>query len=257
MGWVRLPDEVDTDPDVADMPPAAFKWHVRALAFSNRHLLDGSISRSGLRSLGVPKRVQETLILKGWWLADGERGVTLLKFIELQQKRAEVLDLREKRRRAGQAGGQARAKASASGVLKPPSRPVPSRPEEPPSPPEGASKQKNRRQKTLIPEPFEPSESVLLKAGELGFSRQQELETREEFVDYWRSEGRLKADWNAAYRNQLKRVARQQSLAPRAPSTVREAYQRRRAASEAGPSGDVVGPPETVQKALGLFGGDN
>jgi hypothetical protein len=61
---------------------------------------------------------------------------------------------------------------------------------------------------------FEPDSTTLALATSLGFTIGLERKSRAEFVDYWIGEGKLKSDWQATYRNRLRKVAELRGLKP-------------------------------------------
>jgi len=75
------------------------------------------------------------------------------------------------------------------------------------------------RGKTQCPPDFKPDRTTLGTATSLGFSTALELETRADFIDWWRSAQRPKGDWQATYRNWLRKSARQLGLKPPKPDT--------------------------------------
>jgi hypothetical protein len=114
---------------------------------------------------------------------------------------------------------------------------------------------KASRAQTQCPKDFAPDDTTLATATSLGFSAKLELETRATFADYWRSVGKLKADWQATYRNWLRSDAKKLGLRPPQPDSPQRrlwAEQKRRA--EAPPVQPVAGARETIQSAMMKLG---
>lgn len=91
----------------------------------------------------------------------------------------------------------------------------------PPLPPKGGDgrRAEPRNRGHRLPDDWRPGSDLLEFARSLGFSTDQERETRAEFADYWRgvpgSRG-CKTDWPATYRNRLREVAGRRKLKPAA-----------------------------------------
>jgi uncharacterized protein YdaU (DUF1376 family) len=71
-------------------------------------------------------------------------------------------------------------------------------------PANGASNVRQRRKPSnFIPEDFRPDIGGIALAGELGLDAERECR---EFIDYWRGRGEARADWQATFRNRLRKV---------------------------------------------------
>lgn len=82
-----------------------------------------------------------------------------------------------------------------------------------------------------------------------------ELRCRREFVDYWRSEGKAKADWQATYRNRLRTRAEQLGLNPPKPETPEaRAWRERKEAAEKAPEHVAAGARERLNAVKGAVG---
>jgi hypothetical protein len=99
--------------------------------------------------------------------------------------------------------------------------------QDPPLPPEGGvpaaepEKKSSKRRRSggtpgvsPCPLDFQPDATTQAKATSLGFSSKLEHETRETFVDWWRSKDLRMADWQATYRNWLRKEAKTLGLKP-------------------------------------------
>jgi hypothetical protein len=107
--------------------------------------------------------------------------------------------------------------------------------------------------KRVCPADLDPNPAVLKLAAELGYSAELERSTRAEFVDWWRGDGRMKADWQATYRNRLRFVAKRDKLKPVKHDPQREHYQAQLRAATEKPSSVVPVPREYASKVRSLF----
>lgn len=107
------------------------------------------------------------------------------------------------------------------------------------------------RARCECPTDFQPDETTLATATSLGFKPKLELETRAGFVDWWRGKGLRQADWQATYRNWLRKTAKDLGLKPPPPDTPQHRLwleQKRRA--EAPPVNVAPHARETIDNAL-------
>lgn len=121
---------------------------------------------------------------------------------------------------------------------------------------EGGKRPKAPRARTQCPLNLQPDATTAELAWTLGFTEAQQAQCVAEFIDWWRGDGRLKADWQATLRNRLRVRAEQLSLKPRKPRDERfVAYQTDlRRANE--PVKDPIAPSVEFDRAVGgLFGG--
>lgn len=143
---------------------------------------------------------------------------------------------------------------SGSEDLNPPFVPPQTEPE-PPAQTASTSSAKARRVRsstgqTQCPLDFKPDDTTQAKATSLGFSSKLELETREVFIDWWRGKKRAMGDWQATYRNWLRREAKTLGLTPPKPLTQQqlEWLERKRRAEEA-PKNPVANAREKLAAA--------
>ena len=127
MTWTKLDEDFDHHPKVVAAGLLAELMHIHALIYCNRFLTDGFVSsfivgrlldRDQLADLvnDSPEAFAELLAEIGLWdRVPG--GYQIHDFLEYQPSRASVLTLRDTKRRAGQAGGLAKAKQTASKPL--------------------------------------------------------------------------------------------------------------------------------------------
>ena len=127
MTWTKLDENFDQHPKVVAAGLLAELMHIHALIYCNRHLTDGFVSefvigrlldRDELTQLSndSPKAFAGLLVEIGLW-DEVPGGYQIHDFLEYQPSRASVLTLRDTKRRAGQAGGLAKAKQTASKPL--------------------------------------------------------------------------------------------------------------------------------------------
>jgi len=147
--WVRLDEEFARHPKVLAAGPLGMAMQVAALCYCNSYLTDGFVPRSvvagllDLEGLGMRlwsgeligggedadwKLIVSDLLDAGLW-EEVPGGYRIHDFHDYQPTKREVLELREKRKAAGQKGGlasaQARAEASAPANTQAKLKPVP------------------------------------------------------------------------------------------------------------------------------------
>jgi hypothetical protein len=123
--WTKLTEDFPQHPKIV----AAGEWaeliHIHALIYSNRFLTDGFIPAEVVPTLTrVRSHIQpsvQALVKLGVWVPV-KGGYAIHDFLEYQPSRNKVLAERKRKASAGQAGGLARAKGSASSVLAEPAR---------------------------------------------------------------------------------------------------------------------------------------
>lgn len=117
-------------------------------------------------------------------------------------------------------------------------------------------KPRKPRARTQCPVDLQPDPTTLQTAWELGFTDEQRERVVREFVNYWRGEGALKADWQATLRNRLDNRAEHYQLTPRKPRDKRWLNYQTNLRKGAEVVADPVKPPAEFEHALGsLFGG--
>jgi len=136
----------------------------------------------------------------------------------------------------------------------------PAEPPEPGTTPSTSSavrgKPKKPRARTQCPDDLQPDPTTAATAWELGFSDEMRDRTVREFVNYWRGEGTLKADWQATLRNRLDNRAEHYALKPRKPRDERWANHQQQLKNAREPALGATKPPKDFDAALGgLFGG--
>jgi hypothetical protein len=134
---------------------------------------------------------------------------------------------------------------------------------DPPVPPAGGSadeleKKSSKRRRsggssglTQCPADFQPDATTQALAASLGFKPQLELDTRAYFIDWWRGAKRAKGDWQATYRNWLRKEAKTLGLKPPPPDTPqRRLWLEEKRKAEAVPVKVVPNARETIDAAM-------
>lgn len=147
MPWVRLEDSFADHPKIERAGPLAAWLHVAALCYCARHLTDGRLPRqkaSRLADIASPETHIDTLLRVGLWSEDGDDYV-IHDYLDYQPSRADVesdraaaRDRMAKNRRKKQQQQQSERseevppndERSNGRSSSPPSRPVPSRPDD-------------------------------------------------------------------------------------------------------------------------------
>ncbi len=94
MTWVKLDDTCPDHPSIVGLSDAGFACWVRGLCYASRHLTDGLIPKSALRTLGSPKAARE-LVDAGRWVAVDD-GWRVHGYEEKQRTREQVEQERER-----------------------------------------------------------------------------------------------------------------------------------------------------------------
>jgi hypothetical protein len=134
---LKFDDQFPIHRKVHGLTDAAFRLHVEAIFWCARNLTDGFIAQDDLASVSRYRRpegyVAELVGRGAWDIAEG--GWAIHDFLEWQQSRSKVLQVREIRKKAGAAGGRRSGETRRTGS-KPPAKPkqVASHRLEPPSP---------------------------------------------------------------------------------------------------------------------------
>ncbi len=133
MPWVRLDDSFADHPKIVGLSDTAFRAHVSALCYCNRHLTDGAFPVSALAN--VSPTASAELVKAGLWSKQVASGCFAIHdYLDYQPTRERVRGISEVRkesgRRGGKASGQARreeanAKQVASSGLEAKTKPVP------------------------------------------------------------------------------------------------------------------------------------
>jgi hypothetical protein len=105
---LKFDDQFPIHRKVHGLTDAAFRLHVEAIFWCARNLTDGFIAQDDLGSVSRFRRPEgyvAELVRRGAWdIADG--GWMIHGYLEWQQPRSKVLQVREERRKAGAAGGR-------------------------------------------------------------------------------------------------------------------------------------------------------
>jgi hypothetical protein len=209
--WFKVDDKFHDHRKARRAKKAAIGVWVLAGSWCMDNLTDGFVPESVLNRWGSRRDATQLCQANLWETAekDGEKGWQFLNWTEFQPSKAEVESEREatkervKKWREGKKGNavsNAVTDAATNGDVTPEvraPRPDPTRPD--PSKELGARK----RAAHHLPDDFAPTEDHTAIAAGLGVDLEREFE---KFCDYWRAEGKPKADWNATLRNWLRRA---------------------------------------------------
>ena len=110
MTWFKVDDGFNTNPKTAMLSDAATALWIRAGSWSCSQLTDGFIPRDMLPFFRKTEETAIELVEAGLW-EESEKGWNFHDWSDYQPTRAEVLELREKRREAGRRGGRRSAAA--------------------------------------------------------------------------------------------------------------------------------------------------
>lgn len=212
MPWFKVDDKLHDHRKARAAGKAAMGVWVLAGSWAADNLTDGFVPISILPRWGNSRDAAK-LCQVGLWMPDeqdGERGWRFHEWAERQPTRAQKVAERAERAAAGRAGGlasgrsrrEAKANQVASGLLEPPSRPVPS------STPDGVDggprKRGTRLQADFVPSP-ESRAKIIAESPGVDLLREHA-----KFVDYWSAQpGQkgVKADWDATWRNWMRKAS--------------------------------------------------
>jgi hypothetical protein len=105
--WVKLDDGFADHPKVRAMSDKALRAHLNALCYAARYLTDGHVPSETLRVIAGP-RITAELISVGAWDRNGDGGIVIHDYLELNPSRADVLERRRQKSEAGKASAKAR-----------------------------------------------------------------------------------------------------------------------------------------------------
>jgi len=104
--WIRLDGDFPDHPKVIGLTDAA-KWlYVWALCYAGRHLTDGYIPDAALTT-GQRRTATRLAAAHLWIRHPDDNGWLIHSYLDYQQSRTEVEELRRKRAEAGAKGGRA------------------------------------------------------------------------------------------------------------------------------------------------------
>lgn len=245
MAWVKIDDQFTDHPKVVAVGPVAGWLYLCGLTYCSRFLTDGHIPAAQVRRLADvknPDRLAAALVEAGLWEScDG--GYRVHDYLDYNPSRERVLQTRAVRADAGSRGGKQKASnllddgyAGATNndaeMLK--QNPTPSRtPTRTPinQPVKGSASERPGRdapsdagtapvprlekpKQTTVPDGFVPSERGMEWAEKSWPPEFVRAET-EKFVDHFRGTGGKKSDWEAAWRNWMRRA---EDMAPKGRS---------------------------------------
>lgn len=106
MTWVNLDDQMPEHPKIISLSDAAFRLHISAIAYCNRHLTDGLIPGQAVAKLVPTYRSRQLaeLLQNGLWseAASNSGAYEIHDYLDWNKSRADV----EKRRQARSEGGR-------------------------------------------------------------------------------------------------------------------------------------------------------
>jgi hypothetical protein len=196
--WFKVDDKLHDHRKARAAGATAMGVWVLAGSWSADNLTDGFIPATILPRWGRPRDATR-LIEVGLWHADeqdGEQGWRFHEWLERQPSRAQKLEERAQKAEAGRIGGlrsgrsrrEAQGKQGASGLVEPPSRPVPTRPDQETTAP-------RKRPSVRLPADWTPTEAHLERAHD-GIDIQREADT---FRAHAEANDRRCVNWNAAF----------------------------------------------------------
>jgi hypothetical protein len=104
---LRFDDQFPIHRKVSGLTDAAFRLHVEAIFWCARNLTDGFIAQDDLANVSRYRRpggyLTELVTRGAWDVVDG--GWQIHDFLDWQQSRSKVLEVREARRKSGAVGG--------------------------------------------------------------------------------------------------------------------------------------------------------
>lgn len=108
MPWANLDDQYAEHPNNWDLSDLAFRLHTAAICYANKHLTDGAIPASKVRTL-VPRFRASALaeLLDGHWIDKGDT-YEIRDFLDWNRSRAQVDAERERKSQAGKKGADKR-----------------------------------------------------------------------------------------------------------------------------------------------------
>lgn len=250
MEWFRFYDEALNDPKVQKMPATLFKYWVNLLCLANRGTPRGALPPIGdiAFALRIDDETAEKLLLelRKRELIEDVDGLTMphnwnARQFKSDNTTARVTEWRKAKRREtvhatlqpeGGGGGDPTLQPSDDETLHatPPEQiqsrtdTEQSRAESTPLPPKGeapaAPKSKARRAaKSAMVADWDPDEGLLRWCAEKGFSAGEIAAESERFRNHYLSNGELRADWHASFRNWMTSPLRGQAPPRASPAS--------------------------------------
>jgi hypothetical protein len=227
--WVRVDTRFISHPKVLDIGPLGEALWLRGLCYAGSQMTDGFIPASFIKRMGDMKgaAVAQRLVDAGLWV-EAENGYHIHDYLEWQRSRDEATDISSKRAEAGRRGGQqkasnllAKGQQTSSNALPDKSRedktrteqrreeetgdganaPTPPRPADPPQPAQNVTPIRGPHK---LPDDFEPDETAHALADELGLRADFDF-LLGQFRDRQKSSGKRQLDWQATFRNWLRK----------------------------------------------------
>jgi len=212
MAWVRVDDAFYDHPKFVALTPGAVGLWVIGLAYCNRNLTDGFI-----HNLALPRLLADDmdtcvnyaneLVAVGTW-EEIEEGYQVVNYLEFQPSAAEVRQQREveRQRKAEWRARKADKRLSREASQRdndgsPADVPAMSRSIPTPTP---TPKVKSETRASALPPDFTPTDEQRQWAATVIRASQIDGETQK-FIDHFTANGKRMKDWNAAWRNWIRR----------------------------------------------------
>ena len=206
MAWFKVDDRLWAHPKIMALPLTALGLWVKAGSYCAAYETDGALDRHMIGTLGAQKRDSDRLVEAGLW-DETETGYVFHDWDQYQPTKAQLEAERSKARermrslRSGGSSGEqpSNVRANSGRSSGAPTRPDPTRPEVP----NGTSKGGANRA-TQIPDTWQPKPGHHELAHELHVDVKSEAQ---KMRDWALSKGATGKDWDARFRNWLRRAA--------------------------------------------------
>lgn len=235
MTWFKTDDKFWSSPERLSASWAAIGVWVTAGSYCSDQLTDGIVSKNAQKLLRIRPKTAQELVAVGLWIAHENGDYEFKNWPKFNPMKAEVEARREQLREAGRAGGKrsgqsrnaarrppedsesAKHDASISLSIMPsatealpvelPTRPVPTTAK--------AVVREPRSRAIALPVDWMPDRAVInaMKAECPGADLEGE---HRKFVDWAHANGKTMRDWNAAWRNWVRRAAEGPGIGRRA-----------------------------------------
>ncbi|WP_280273423.1 hypothetical protein [Nocardia wallacei] len=227
MTWFKIDDKFWSSPQRLRASHAAIGAWCIAGSYCADQLTDGIVSKNALKMLGIRPKIARELVEIGLWIERPNGDFEFVNWKKYNPLKLEVEARREQLREAGRAGGKRSGQSRRGEIDEANSEPntkqdaspklsiVPSETEAPPvelptrpvpTTSNEVVREPRKKRATALPNDWMPDQPVIdaMKAECPGVDLQAE---HRKFCDYWRSKDERRADWNATWRNWIRRAA--------------------------------------------------